>query len=423
MSSVLSNARKRLFDAATLTGVSSDLFETLSLAHETVAAALPLRRDDGSLEMVRAWRCRYNDALGPTKGGVRFHPSVNADEVQALAFWMTIKCALLDLPFGGGKGGVQIDARELSPFERERLCRAFASQFAHIFGPDRDIPAPDMGTGPVEMAWIADTYGAVTGGHAAHVVTGKPVVLGGLEGRPAATGDGAFHALETLKSAIGLDDGQGRIAVQGFGAGGRRFATIAAQAGWRIVALADSSAMVFSGEGLDVTKAGRAKDEGGSVGDMDGAERCDAKDILKVECDLLVPAALGGQIVSDTVADLRCKALLEIANGPVSTDADEDLKKRSIEVIPDILANAGGVFVSWLEWVQGRTQLPFEAEEVSDRLKTRMTQKSRQVADTAQELETDLRTAAYALAARRLNSAICSKGAAPYAALPAGRAR
>jgi len=421
MSSLLGAAQKRLFDAAERAGVSSELFETLRMPKETVAVALPLRRDDGRLEMVRAWRCRYDDHLGPTKGGLRFHPSVDADEVEALAFWMTVKCALIGLPFGGGKGGVQVDYRDLSPFERERLSRAFASGFAHVFGPDRDIPAPDVGTGAVEMAWIANSYSNATGSQSGHVVTGKPVVLGGLAGRPNATGDGAYHALESLKDRLDLPKEGARLAIQGFGSGGRRFAEVAAMNGWTIVALADSSGTLFNGDGLDFSAAIKAKDAGGKLADAEGGEALAPEAVLTLDCDVLVPAALGGQITEKNAGDLRCGAILEIANGPVATAADETLRDRGIEVIPDILANAGGVFVSWLEWVQGRTQLPMDEREVSERLKERMTERSRQVGETASELETDLRTAAYVLAARRLNDAICSSGAAPYAQLSKNR--
>lgn len=414
MGDLLSAARARLFDAADTAGISRDLLQTLSYPRETVAISLPLRRDDGSLDLVKAWRCRYDDHLGPTKGGLRFHPSVCADEVQTLAFWMTVKCALMDLPFGGGKGGISVDYRDLTVHERERLTRLFAASFAHVFGPDRDIPAPDVGTGAVEMAWIADTFGKHRGGHTRHVVTGKPASLGGLAGRKAATGDGAFLALSALAEELGLADGDRRVAVQGFGSSGRQFARRAAADGWTIVAAADSGGTVLDPDGLDIDALEKAKDESGSVASSDLGETADADAVLTVECDLLVPAALGDQITEDNAADIRARAILEIANGPVSPAADPILLDRGIAVAPDILVNAGGVFVSWLEWVQGRTQIRFEPDEVKEKLETRMRERARAVADKAGELESDLRTAAYALAAERLAAAVSAAGAGSY---------
>jgi len=414
MGDLLTAARQRLYDAAEITGVSQDLLKPLSYPRETVAASLPLRRDDGSLDLIKAWRCRYDDHLGPTKGGVRFHPEVDADEVQTLAFWMTVKCALAGLPFGGGKGGVQIDYGDLSQHERERLTRLFASSFAHVFGPDRDIPAPDVGTGETEMAWIADTIGRHRGEHARHVVTGKPVALGGLAGRQAATGDGAFLVLQAIADRLGLADGDRRIALQGFGAGGRQFAKRAAEAGWRIVAVADSSGTLTNPDGLDIDALTETKREKGAVTKSDDGDIGAPKDVLTAECDLLVPAAMGGQITEDNADDVRASAILEIANGPVSPGADEILSDRGVHVVPDILANSGGVFVSWLEWVQGRTQTPIEPTDVAERLEDRLRERATAVAEKADELSVSLRVAAYALAAERLAEAISASGAGFY---------
>ena len=413
MGNLLSAARKRLFDAADMVGVTDELFEMLKYPRETVAMSIPFRRDDNGLELVKAWRCRYDDHLGPTKGGLRFHPTVDADHVQTLAFWMTVKCALMDLPFGGGKGGAAIDFGSLSPHERERFTRSFTASFAHVFGPDRDIPAPDVGTGPSEMAWIADTYGDRAGHQVRHVITGKPPAIGGLSGREGATGDGALIAFETLADRLGIEKGA-RIAVQGFGSGGRRFALQAAEQGWTIVAVADSSATVSDPDGLDVPALAEAKADGGALSDAGAGTKGDPGDVLTIDCDVLVPAALGGAITADNAGDLSCSAIVEIANGPVDPDADTILRDRGIHVVPDVLANAGGVFVSWLEWVQGRTQVPFTDEEVRQRLQDRMTSRAGAVADTADDLDCDLRTAAYALAAQRLSAAICAKGSSAY---------
>ncbi|WPZ32369.1 Glu/Leu/Phe/Val dehydrogenase [Thalassobaculum sp. OXR-137] len=416
MGELLSSARVRLFEAAKAAGISEKTLKPLSYPKETIAVSLPLRRDDGSLELIKAWRCRYDDHLGPTKGGIRFHPSVSADEVQSLAFWMTVKCALIDLPFGGGKGGAQIDFRGLSPQERERFTREFAAGFAHVIGPDRDIPAPDVGTGPTEMAWIADTYGKHRTGHTRHVVTGKPPVLGGLAGRANATGDGAFIVLKAMEEALGLAGTKRRIALQGFGSGGRRFARRAVEDGWTLVAVADSSGSVRSEKGLDLDALEKAKDQKGSVTELDGGETDESGAVLFTDCDLLVPAALGGQITAGNAERIKAGAVLEIANGPVSADADDILRERGIRIAPDVLANAGGVFVSWLEWVQGRTQIPFSDHDVDNRLKKRLEDRSKAVIEAAQEFDVDFRTAAYVLAAQRLAKAVSAQGAHLYGA-------
>lgn len=417
MGDMLSQARERLFDAAERIGVTDELYEALRYPKETIAVSVPLRRDDHSLMHLKAWRCRYDDTLGPTKGGLRFHPSVHADEVQTLAFWMTVKCAVMDLPFGGGKGGVQVDAGDLSARERETLCRALVVAFRNTFGPTRDIPAPDVGTGPVEMAWMADQYGKIHGGHARHMITGKPVSMGGLAERTGATGDGAFIALQCLEGPLGLNGGKRRAAVQGFGSGGRRIASRLAEGGWKVVAVADSSGTVFDGDGLDIEKLGEVKDEEGAVTALDGAERMDADAVLTLDCDLLVPAALGGQITAENAGDIAAGAILEVANGPVRPEADETLKERGVRVAPDILANGGGVFMSWLEWVAGRSGLPFPDGEPEARLKERMSASAGRVAEIAEEYEMGLREAAYALAATRLSRAICDRGASAFAEL------
>lgn len=413
MGELVSAARKRLFDAMKKAGVDSEACEVLKYPQETVAASIPLRRDDGSLELVKAWRCRYSALLGPTKGGIRYHPTTSADEVALLAFLMTVKCALMELPFGGGKGGIQIDPSSLSPHENERLTRSMTGAFRQVFGPDRDIPAPDMGTGPTEMAIIADSFSDGEGARRAHVVTGKPPVLGGLTGRTGATGDGAFIALETLAEAVGLTE-PGRIALQGYGSGGRRFARVAADAGWTIVAVADSRGTAFNADGLDLDALDEAKEAGEGVADAKGVEAREAEAVLETACDLLVPAALGGQIDEDMVGRLDCRAILEIANGPVVPSADQALREREIPVIPDLLANAGGVVVSWLEWVQGRTEMPLGEEEVRDRLTDRMTSRAKAVREEVGKLDCDLRTAAYALAGKRLAEALRASGAAAY---------
>jgi glutamate dehydrogenase (NADP+) len=411
----LTALRARLIEAASAIGAPEALFEVQKYPRETIAVSLPLRRDDGALETVKAWRCRYDDTLGPTKGGIRIHLSVDGEEVRALAFLMTVKCALMGLPFGGAKGGIQADPRALSAAERERLARAYAERLAWVIGPERDIPAPDMGTGPMEMAWIADEWASIHSRHAGHVVTGKPPVLGGLAARDTATGVGAFHVMEALAGRLGLGDGQRRIAVQGYGNGGRAFARAAVAAGWRLVAVADSRGAAVSAAGLDLAALDAARAAGHSVAAAAGAAAAPAEAVLGAECDVLVPAALGGQIGAANAGRLNCRAIVEIANGPVSPDADAALRARGIPVAPDILANAGGVFVSWLEWRQGRSGVPVTETEAARLLAVAMHERAGAVIAMAGRLDTGLRRAAYAVAAERLAEGIRARGACAYA--------
>jgi glutamate dehydrogenase (NADP+) len=415
MGDTITELRERLLEAARAIGAEDSLFEVQKYPRETIAVSLPLRRDDGRLETFKGWRCRYDDTLGPTKGGIRLHPEVDSDEVRALAFLMTVKCALMGLPFGGAKGGIQADPRALSQAERERLMRAYAERLASVIGPERDIPAPDMGTGPMEMAWLADEWGSIHSRHARHVVTGKPPILGGLAARDTATGNGAFYTLDALDSFLGLASGDRRIALQGYGNGGRAFARSAVAAGWRIVAVADSRGTAMAEDGLDLDAIDDAKAAGQSVTGAAGARALPAGAILGCDCDLLVPAALGHQIHSGNVSALNCRAILEIANGPVSINADRALRANRIAVIPDILANAGGVYVSWLEWRQGRSGIPLDEAEAEALLAAAMRDRSGAVADMAQRLDTGLRRAAYAVAAERLAVGIEARGACAHA--------
>lgn len=415
MGSLLTETRSRLFDAAKKIGFDADRFEIQKYPRETVAVSLPLRRDDGALETVKAWRCRYDDTLGPTKGGVRFHHSVNVDEVRTLAFLMTAKCAATGLPLGGAKGGAKIDPRKLSRLERERLARAYVERLSPVIGSDRDILAPDMGTGPEDMAWMADEYGAILSRHDRNVVTGKPPALGGMSARTVSTGRGAYYALEALSEALGLGDTDRRVAVQGFGNGGREFARCCAEHGWRVVAVADSSGTIHDGDGLNVGKVAQVKDETGRVSEYAAGEALGADAILGIECDLLVPAALGGQITSENVDDVTAAAILEVANNPVRRDADAGLRRRGIAVAPDILANAGGVFVSWLEWKQGRNASRISHDDALTMLREHMREQSRTVLQMHERIGTDLREAAYGVAAERLAEAIAARGECAYA--------
>ncbi|MFC4290978.1 Glu/Leu/Phe/Val dehydrogenase [Sphingorhabdus arenilitoris] len=382
----------------------SGVAEFLKYPKETVAASLPLRRDDGRITMLKAWRCRYSDLLGPTKGGIRFHQAVNADEVQTLAFWMTMKCALAGLPFGGGKGGVQVDTSQLSRTEKERLARLYVSQFENVIGPRRDIPAPDVATGAAEMAWMMDEYSRLQGRLMPATFTGKPIALGGLVGRTEATGEGAFMIFEYFARQLNLtkDD---TLAVQGFGNAARFFALAATDAGYRITAISDSSGMISHEEGLDIKAICNVKDKGGSVADTDqkNVQKAVGQDILKHPATVFVPAALGGVVNAGNAKNIPCKVIFEIANGPVKPEADAILESQDIHVIPDILANAGGVIASYIEWTGNLRGEQHDRDQVSYILRDHLIGAAKRTSEMVSDAKGDIRKAVYMAAIKRLS--------------------
>jgi glutamate dehydrogenase (NADP+) len=408
--SIFAEASARLDAAARIVEVSDDTLERLRLPKSVLKVSIPVRMDDGSLRTFPGYRVRYDDSRGPTKGGIRFHPHVNADEVQALAFWMTFKCAALDLPFGGGKGGVTVDVKELSKLELERLARGYIDAVADVIGPDVDIPAPDVYTDELVMGWMVDEYATLQRRIVPGVITGKPVAMGGSLGRTSATADGAFDVIRTLHDKLELGDAP-TVAVQGFGNAGSILAGLLAQDGYKVVAVSDSGGAIHDPGGLDVEAVRAAKREQGSVTAHDASEVSDA-DLLALDVDLLVPAALENAITGDNAGAVRAGVVVEVANGPVSSRADEVLRDQGVTVVPDILANAGGVTVSYFEWVQNRTGLAWTAEEVRDRLRERMEAETQRIWDLAQDGGLDLRTAAYAHALRRISAAVDAKGSA-----------
>lgn len=415
MGEQLAAAQERMTRAAKVVGLEDEVVSHLCNPIETLAASVNIRRDDGSALALKAWRCRYNSALGPTKGGIRFHPSVHLDEVETLAFLMTMKCALMGLPFGGGKGGVEVDAHDLSTMEKERVARGYVRAMGKILGPDRDVPAPDVATGEREMAWMVSEYSEIAGAILPHAFTGKPVALGGMAGRTPATGRGGHIALEAMRDLAGLDeDGGLTIAMQGFGNAGRWFADAAAKAGHRIVAVADSSGTVSDPDGLDIDALAKAKDEQGKVGAYDGGNAKasdDPEQVLSTKCDVLVFAALGGVIAdAQDVEQLDCKAILELANRPILPAADDALEDAGIEVVPDILANGGGVTISHAEWVQGRQGIDWAEEDVADYLEETVGDAAQKVREVMQDRDTGMRAAAYIVALQRLCAAISAHG-------------
>ena len=407
---------ERLGEAA---GIQAEVIDALRQPKALLAASLPVRLDDGSTRYFQAYRCRYNDALGPTKGGIRFHPQVSVEEVQALALWMTIKCAVVGLPYGGGKGGVIVDPKDLSRKELERLSRAYMRAMAEFVGPDTDIPAPDVYTNARIMGWMADEYQAITGNKTLGVITGKPVELGGSLGRDEATGRGAFIVIEEYAERVGLDRSATRVAVQGFGNAGYHVARLLWAAGYRVVAISDSKGGIFCEAGLDVESAYQIKQEShtlegvyrrGSVCDLVEHQPLTNPALLALDVDILIPAALEGVITPDNAHLVRAKVIAEVANGPVTGDADVILEAAGVTVLPDVLVNAGGVTVSYFEWVQNRQGYPWTLDEVRDRLAAVMTKAFGELWTIVEEEGQSPRSAAYTVALRRISAAIEATG-------------
>jgi glutamate dehydrogenase (NADP+) len=411
IASMLDRALTRLDDAASHLQLDPDVLERLKYPRETTKVRLLIRMDDGSRKSFMAWRCRYDDTRGPTKGGIRFHPDATADEVETLAFWMTFKCAVMNLPYGGAKGAVQVDPRNLSKAELERLSRAYMQAFSGIIGPDRDIPAPDVYTNAMIMGWMADEYASIVGRVTPAVITGKPIALGGSLGRDDATARGGFYLLRHFEQELGLAPGA-RVAVQGFGNAGSHIARLLGDVGYRIVAVSDSRHGVHASEGIPYDRLIAAKQAAGlaSLVGVDGIEVIAPDDIVGVACDVLVPAALENLIHADNAASVKAKVIVELANGPITPEADEILGAKGVVVLPDILANAGGVTVSYFEWVQNRQGYYWTAAEVHDRLKASMEAEGRAIWDRAQKHDIPLRRAAYVHALGRLAEAIEAHG-------------
>lgn len=420
MSDTLKGALGQLEKAARHTDVPEEVLEALSFPKEVLTARISVRMDNGKRRSFEAWRCRYDDTRGPTKGGIRFHPDANFEEVVTLAFWMTFKCAVVNLPYGGGKGAIRVDPRELSRRELERLSRAYVHAFATMIGPDKDIPAPDVYTNAMIMGWMADEYSSLVGYPCPAVITGKPIPLGGSLGRDGATARGGFYVLNNLLNEIGLEDCQRRAVVQGFGNAGATIATMLHQDGWKVIAVSDTGGCVHDNSGLDPHKLGEAKKKHGSVTGYakesagNNVKVMERDEMFALDCDLLVPAAMEDQITKDNAGKIQATAIMELANGPVTSDADAILEKSGIIVIPDILANAGGVTVSYFEWVQNRQGFYWTEEEVQHKLRPIMERESGAVWRLAQKKAITLRTAAYVLGLERIAEAIQAHGTQNY---------
>lgn len=407
-SSMLRQALTRLDEAAKHLNIDPDVLEKLKYPRETMQVRLMIRMDDGSRRSFMAWRCRYDDTRGPTKGGLRFHPDSTVDEVETLAFWMTFKCAVMNLPYGGGKGAVRVDPRKLSKAELERLSRGYIQAFSRIIGPDRDIPAPDVYTNSMIMGWMADEYSSIVGESTPAIITGKPLALGGSQGRDDATARGGFYLTQHLAKELGLKPGN-TVAIQGFGNAGQFIAKFMADAGYKVVAVSDSQGAIHNPDGLDVAHLLDIKQHG-SVTKAKNAKIIPAEDLIKVDCDILVPAALEDLINKNNADQVKARVVLELANGPITPEADAILAKKNVIVLPDILANAGGVTVSYFEWVQNRQGYYWTASEVHQRLKTIMETEGAAIWETAKTRKISVRAAAYVHALGRIAAAIEAHG-------------
>jgi len=422
-SKVFKDALIRVRDYGQSAGVSNEVIDSLMHAKSVVKAALPVRMDDGSTRYFTGYRCRYNSTLGPTKGGIRFHPRVNMAEVQALALWMTIKCAVVGIPYGGGKGGVVVDPKSLSPMELERLSRAYMRAMADVIGPHRDIPAPDVYTNARIMGWMMDEYEHIKRIKAPAVITGKPVKLGGSLGRDDATGRGAYLCVLELAKRQKLDPAKTTVAVQGFGNGGYHAARLLQEAGYKIVAISDSKGGIYSPNGFDVESVYEEKQRSRrvravyceqSVCEMVDHDAISNKELLCLDVDILIPAALEGVITEKNADSVKASYIVEVANGPVMSGADSILESKGIVVIPDVLANAGGVTVSYFEWVQNLQGYKWTLEEVHSRLQSIMVAAFGDIWDFAKERKLSVRNAAYALAMQRIGDAVEAQGTRDY---------
>ncbi len=411
---------ERIGEAA---GVGGEVVDALRQPKAVLTADLPVRMDDGSTRHFLAYRCRYNDALGPTKGGIRYHPGVTLEEVQALALWMTIKCAVVGLPYGGAKGGVIVDPKQLSRLELERLSRAYMRAMADFVGPDTDVPAPDVYTNARIMGWMADEYEAIKRVKAPGVITGKPILRGGSLGRDEATGRGAFLVIQEYARRVGLDPAGTRVAIQGLGNAGYHVARLLQEAGYRIVALSDSKGAIYSGGGFDVESLYQHKQETrrlegvyceGSVCELVEHEKITNEELLELDVDLLVPAALEGVIGDHNADKVRARVIAEVANGPIEGSVDARIRERGITVLPDVLTNAGGVTVSYFEWVQNRQGYAWTLEEVRERLEQVLSRAFASIWQIHEDEKGSIRDAAYAVALRRIGEAIETQGTQAY---------
>jgi glutamate dehydrogenase (NAD(P)+) len=406
-------AQDQLRKVGDLFQIDENLIEVLRQCKKAVVCSVPVVMDDGSVQAFEGYRVTHNIARGPSKGGIRYHPDVTLDEVKSLAMWMTWKCALAAIPFGGAKGGVVCNPKEMSRNELQRMTRRFTTEIINEIGPEVDIPAPDVGTDGRIMAWIFDTYSMNKGHSVLGVVTGKPLTIGGSLGREEATARGALYCIRDAVQKLGLTLADQRVAVQGFGNVGSYLAKFVAEDGATVVAISDSRTALYNPNGIDVPAAFAQKRDSGSFDGLKGADRITNEELLTIDCDVLAPCALEQVITEENASQVKAKMIVEGANGPITPTADEILFERGVTILPDILANAGGVIVSYFEWVQGLQEYFWKEAEVNAKLNDIITRAFDETWATAQERAVDMRTAAYGLAVLRVAEATITRGIYP----------
>lgn len=420
---LLADALTHLDEVNQYIDIDPEILQRLRYPQSSLEVSIPVRMDDGSMQVFTGFRVGYNHSRGPTKGGLRYHPGVSLDEVKALAFWMTLKCAVVDIPYGGGKGGICVDPKKFSRLELERLSRGFIAKIADFIGPDTDIPAPDVYTNAMIMGWMMDEYSKIKRRYSPDVITGKPIALGGSLGRDDATGRGAYYCIKELERIRGWDPVSMTVAVQGFGNAGQHVARLLHADGYKIVAVSDSKGGIYSKDGFDVPSLIHYKHTQQRVSAVYceetvcsaiPADQIDNEQLLTLDVDILIPAALENVITEKNAMDIKAPIVVEVANGPVTSRADSLLSERKTLVVPDILANAGGVTVSYYEWVQNKSGYYWTEPEVHQRLQDKMKAAFAEVYQFMQQHQCSMRTAAYAVALMRLSLAISAQGTQKY---------
>lgn len=400
------SSQQELERAAQIINLESEILKQLKIPDRVLTFKLPIKMDDGHLEIFIGFRSQHNNSRGPYKGGIRFHPQVTEDEIKALSLWMSLKCAVINIPFGGAKGGVAVDPKKLSLTELEKLSRAYLREIAPFIGEDKDIPAPDVNTNAQIMTWMLDEYQKVTGDYRLGVLTGKPLEKGGSLGREEATGLGGVYILEQLSQKLNLKPRETKIAIQGVGNVGYWFGKMAQERGYQIVALSDSQGGIYQEKGLEIEEVMAHKKKTGSVINFKEAKNISNDDLLKLKVDILVPAALENVINEHNINDIKAKAIIEMANGPVNPLVEQILAQKNIISVPDILANSGGVTVSYFEWLQNKENSYWSKEKVFEELKQKMENAFNDVWLIKEEKGLPLRLAAYILALERMRKAM-----------------
>ena len=403
MQNPFQNAMEQLSKVAKIKNFGEEFINRFRQPDRDVRVSIPVKMDDGSLKIFEGYRVEYNNTLGPYKGGIRYHKDTEINEVKALAFWMAIKCAVAGIPMGGGKGGITVEPKNLSKGELERLSRGWVKKMADILGPKKDVPAPDVNTTPEIMDWMSDEYEKISGDKTRATFTGKPLGKGGSEGRGPATGLGGFYVFDSLRAQLGLPE-KCKVVVQGFGNVGLNAAQIFIKNGHSVIAISDSKGGVYDENGLDIEKLEAHKKSTGSLSGFAGSRNVTNEELLEIKCDVLVPAAFENQIINANVEKVHARAVLELANGPVTPEADEVLFKKGIPVIPDVLANSGGVTVSCFEWEQNLKGEHWSEKEVFEKLQPMMHDAAQKVYENGKKYSTDLRRGAFILALEKIGA-------------------